>query len=903
MSRRGAVELPSPVNVGIFAELKTTSATAQKAGVADVKGAWIVCVQAGCKGEEDDQDPKGLRMAVARSERDAAVIAAYALKAAGQALSSLQKECLKKSEPGTIKTFYQFSMSNAKGACGWDNRMVKTCWSSKKKIDEFSTEEFVAGGGPSPENDENDGIWDKIIADAPGLGSLQRAVDFEDGEYTGTTRVVESVELMRVGPKGLQDRKGTYAVQTRPDADSPWSVHWLPGAILAAANPAPNGAGGPALEGHPMMQGTKLLIERVEYSALCGVLTHIYEGDSESVRVHYGVLWEFAKQMGMNWRGLPGHFDAVSPAQARQMASWIEARLSGPKKPKQPSKDETPRKLAQRLGAEVGDAPPSGDALRRQATSGGAASSSGVAHTQRRSIAFAPPPSAIPPGGVDDLDSAYSMMTRGLSDELKARFNIEANEQLGLELSASLLDMPEVVAQSVNRALALVPLGDIALPDDSTLPAACVVLLKLKDRRRKRPDVGGGGETSTQKRVVPRVAYVTGAGDAKELDPEQEADACATRRILEAITANNATRDRLSKVADMAEAADYVGLRTAVANPDFPPALTRLMQVTANISSTSPEAIEHADVVHEVQVLRLAWDKMATLVAAAGSDGERDRASSFQLQAQYIRRGQFPKLSLAKLVGKTEKASANALAFLDAPKHASGEDGLEGRKQELNHAALLTDALNAAAQIFSAYNPGMVSAGDFFGELRTTISNARADGLSYTDIGEQLWVPLMAQLRARVARFARAGTVWSLSKNLLDESILGKLKEAQLRVRLMRGGSGGAPSGGVVSEEDPDPGDTEAPSRKQKKKKRSKGDKPAGGGAKRAKTSGDGAGSGTVLRAEDPQHRITATRSLADVAKLIGAKDKLCSFFHSDKGCKKGKQCTWAHEGRYEKVG
>ena len=73
----------------------------------------------------------------------------------------------------------------------------------------------------------------------------------------------------------------------------------------------------------------------------------------------------------------------------------------------------------------------------------------------------------------------------------------------------------------------------------------------------------------------------------------------------------------------MAEAADYVGLRTAVANPDFPPALTRLMQVTANISSTSPEAIEHADVVHEVQVLRLAWDKMATLVAAAGSSGCR----------------------------------------------------------------------------------------------------------------------------------------------------------------------------------------------------------------------------------------------------------------------------------------
>ena len=66
---------------------------------------------------------------------------------------------------------------------------------------------------------------------------------------------------------------------------------------------------------------------------------------------------------------------------------------------------------------------------------------------------------------------------------------------------------------------------------------------------------------------------------------------------------------------------------------------------------------------------------------------------------------------------------------------------------------------------------------------------------------------------------------------------------------------------------------------------------------------GGGAGSGIVLRAEDPQHRITATRSLADVAKLIGAKDKLCSFFHSDKGCKKEKQCTWAHEGRYEKVG
>ena len=163
------------VNLGLFAQMNNNNTTMAKFGLDDFQGAYLVCTKVGCTGEDEDQDPKGLRLGLVRSERDAAILAAHAMKADGQALSALQRECVKRAEPGTIKILYQFSMYNAKAACGWDNQAVKKCWTSKKKIDEFSTEEVSAGGGDEP-GAGGDRMWDGVVANSPDFKELKRAV-------------------------------------------------------------------------------------------------------------------------------------------------------------------------------------------------------------------------------------------------------------------------------------------------------------------------------------------------------------------------------------------------------------------------------------------------------------------------------------------------------------------------------------------------------------------------------------------------------------------------------------------------------------------------------------------------------------------------------------------------------
>ena len=128
-----------------------------------------------------------------------------------------------------------------------------------------------------------------------------------------------------------------------------------------------------------------------------------------------------------------------------------------------------------------------------------------------------------------------ALLERQLGDDLRVQFDAEANAQLDLKLSDTMVQMSQVVEQAVNDALVRVSVDEVQPPNDNTLPAACMVLLKMSNLRKQRQASETAGQERSLDKKAPRV-YVAGSSNGKDLDPDQEAESVATHRLLDGIS-------------------------------------------------------------------------------------------------------------------------------------------------------------------------------------------------------------------------------------------------------------------------------------------------------------------------------------------------------------------------------
>jgi hypothetical protein len=433
---------------------------------------------------------------------------------------------------------------------------------------------------------------------------------------------------------------------------------------------------------------------------------------------------------------------------------------------------------------------------------------------------------------------------------------------------------------------------------------ALMLLLTRLQFKRTRTSTNDGGSSSSHSggsTVQPVFIGSTAAKPKSDGDPDAEGDRMAELALLERVNRNTQAQRALNELAVAVEAQNFDQLRTAQKDPASAD-LQRLFAMTSSVTGDSTEGYPLRHILTPLMKVRAGLDKLAAPVVLDGEGRvQRQRSAGFRAQVTYIRRGQLSKLRLAKLVGKVD-TSGNAWGFLDSVKHASGVEGLEGSRHDMDAASVLVMALDIFAELWNSLHSWDSDATKFTQRLRRVANEHRNEGaLSYERMGQLLWTPLVAQLDAQFEAHVYQG----IGDRGLDLSLLkdhsdivrGLAKSAFLAVLRKGGKSKGVDQARIV---DSPPSKT-----KQPKDKSSEG---KGKGKQNGKHEGKVKETGAPKtvprwRSEDPELRIVkGERSLGDIAKKLKESSRMCVFFHADKGCLKSANCEFVHSGKAAKV-
>ena len=526
------------------------------------------------------------------------------------------------------------------------------------------------------------------------------------------------------------------------------------------------------------------------------------------------------------------------------------------------------------------------------------------------------------------IASVFDVITSSLRPADMPEFCERACDVLQLEMTHVANKRTVALVSSMINAKLSTSGGAAALakPTSSSIDAAIAALAqaiglnarmsKLSGSSEESHSTLGGGSSSTS-----LVVSAAKQGEVSEISAEQVAEL----QLLNKITTSNTARRALSRLEEAAQLKDFTTMRTVLREDDSAE-VGRLMAMTSKIAGASIEGVKYAAHLQQLAMVRAALDAAAAppLQDDAGHI-RRERSPGYKAQAKYIRAGAWSKVRVAKLIGKRDKAESGALDFLDAPRHATSNDGLEGDENESEASTLFVAGMAAISRIYLQYYPDDVGSTEFWEALRALIAKHRAEGnLSWAQINLKLWAPLAARMEAQWARFIEGALG---ERPRLDAQRL--LSDSAVEVRALTKASEKAAvqaaAIAAVQQRKPKPG---TPLLRKPgvatpitKRQGAKSGKRAGRGGKQKMAEkeaeeaqsedaevddagDDEAERQPARRVEDKKLWINRAKGplkdAAAVARKLGTKDKLCRFFFSEKGCWHADQCYFKHVGKSE---
>ena len=929
-----------------------------KADIADVeKGWWVVVDSTAGRGGKGKGKAAGQRTLLVASQEDAQVVAAQARQSERKKLSLTQAGLAAEKRPVVLHTLYNVTDAMLQ-RMGANTKAARQCWDEVRadpkrktpRTSDGSGKRAAAAAAPPPHTPakrkatpgaDKDPVamewlsrerWQDILVTSEAVALMGGAAGgrIRDGEFSGESFKPSATDddEISVGPQLLASDQ--YLVWIESEA----ALQLLPSTILKVAVA---GQAAARTEAHPWKKGQVFQVDREAYPRLteiCVLMRLPTTGGDESVltyAVHAGVLLGLARAAKVRMRSVPEEAEDLDQSTCRRVAVHLDARLD---EWAQVSKratgkallaldESSPRRMASQLSAVAAEvATPSSGGK----SSGGRGVTPTSGETALAAAAADQRQLAAPSPGreVHFCEPASVTLMSKLPSGQKPAFCERAVELAELDVRGTQNRRTvELVSAELDEKFAGGAITCVQAPADGTVDAAIAALGRALRQLRKRPVAQKLIEAAPARHEQMQM-FVSSAG-ASGAEAELTDEQLAEMRLLRSISENNAAQEKLNEMVVAGAVADWEKLRTVQKAPESAE-LTRLFAMASTIAGTQ-YAVRYQEVVRKVAEVRVALDKMAAPpVLDALGHASRQRSAKYRAQSKYIRTGKWTKLRPAFLVGKVDATAAGAWAFLDSPKHAAGQDGLEGDEHDLDSGSLFTAMLAEIRDLRLQYRPDDDKANAFFEALRATAVKARARGkLSYAKVGFKLWMPLAARMELAETSHAHEGT----ARLCLDKAVLlattapevVSLEDAVRQATLLNMAS----KPGVrkqrereEAEEDPKGGKGAF------KKQRPGGKTPRRTDQAAAAVDDDGAeeeveAAPAPAPARKPTHKEKKTKvrvkdttlwvgkpgavaSMKELSEKIDCDGRPCRFFYSKGGCLRADDCPFAHAGAQEKA-